>query len=286
MKKVGVIGGGFVGSAIVSGFSLHSEIKVFDKDPRRSTHTLEQVVSDSEFIFVCVPTPMSDAMGGGIDTTIIENVFSDIESNIKSDMNPILIIKSTVTPGTIEKLQDKYPSLDIIHSPEFLTERAANLDFINASRIVLGGNRTLTERVKGLFRERFPYKKIIQTDVTTAQFIKYMANCFFAVKVSFMNEMKQGADSLGVDWNDAMHGFVTDGRIGNSHLDVPGHDGSLGFGGKCFPKDLNAFISLFDSHEVFPTVMRAAWTKNLEVRRTHDWNDIEGAVSKKEQKNG
>ena len=125
MKKVGVIGGGFVGSAIVSGFSLHSEIKVFDKDPRKSTHTLEQVVSDSEFIFVCVPTPMSDAMGGGIDTTIIENVFSDIESNIKSDMNPILIIKSTVTPGTIEKLQDKYPSLDIIHSPEFFDRKSS-----------------------------------------------------------------------------------------------------------------------------------------------------------------
>ena len=286
MKKVGVIGGGFVGSAIVSGFGLHSEIKVFDKDPRKSTHTLEEVVNDSEFIFVCVPTPMSDAMGGEIDTTIIEKVFSDVEVSMKSEMNPILIIKSTVTPGTVEKLQDKYPSLNIIHSPEFLTERAANLDFINASRVVLGGNKNLTDRVKGLFRDRFPYKKIIQTDVTTAQFIKYMANCFFAVKVSFMNEMKQGADSLGVNWNDAMHGFVTDGRIGNSHLDVPGHDGSLGFGGKCFPKDLNAFISLFDSKEVFPTIMRAAWTKNLEVRHTHDWTSIEGAVSNREKKNG
>ena len=230
MKKVGVIGGGFVGSAIVSGFGLHSEMKVFDKDPRKSTHTLEEVVNDSEFIFVCVPTPMCNATGGEIDTTIIEEVFSDVKSNIKTDMNPILIIKSTVTPGTIEKLQDKYPSLNIIHSPEFLTERAANLDFINASRIVLGGNRNLTDRVERLFRDRFPYKKIIQTDVTTAQFIKYMANCFFAVKVSFMNEMKQGADSLGVNWHDAMHGFVTDGRIGNSHMQVPGPDGRYGFG--------------------------------------------------------
>ena len=275
-----------MGSAIVSGFGLHSEIKVFDKDPKKSTHTLEEVVNDSEFIFVCVPTPMKEAQGGEIDTTIIESVFSDAKSIMKLGMNPIFIIKSTVTPGTLESLQNKYPSLNIIHSPEFLTERAANLDFINASRIVLGGDKELTDEVKELFRERFPYKKIIQTDVTTAQFIKYMANCFFAVKVSFMNEMKQGADTLGVNWNDAMHGFVTDGRIGNSHLDVPGHDGLLGFGGKCFPKDLNAFISLFDSNEVFPTIMRAAWTKNLEVRRAHDWTEIEGAVSNKEKRNG
>ena len=281
MKKVGVIGSGFVGTAIISGFGLHSEIKVYDKDPRKSTHPIGDVVNDSEFIFVCVPTPMHDALGGSIDTSIIEDVFSEVQSVMKSNMDPILIIKSTVTPGTIEMLQNKYPNLNIIHSPEFLTERAANIDFINASRIVLGGDKALTDRAKELFRDRFPYKKIIQTDAPTAQFIKYMSNCFFAVKVSFMNEMKQGASALGANWNDVMHGFITDGRIGNSHLDVPGHDGSLGFGGKCFPKDLNAFISLFDSKEVSPTIMRAAWTKNLEVRSAHDWTEIEGAVSNK-----
>ena len=73
-----------------------------------------------------------------------------------------------------------------------------------------------------------------------------------------------------------MDGFISDGRIGNSHLDVPGHDGSLGFGGKCFPKDLNAFINLFESIGINPTVMKAAWDKNLEVRQNHDWEEIEG----------
>ena len=108
-----------------------------------------------------------------------------------------------------------------------------------------------------------------------------MANCFFATKVSFMNEMRQAANKLGCDWDDTMEGFITDGRIGNSHLDVPGHDGHCGFGGKCFPKDLNAFISLFESIGIDPLVMKAAWEKNLEVRKELDWNSIEGAVSKK-----
>ena len=94
-----------------------------------------------------------------------------------------------------------------------------------------------------------------------------------------MNEMRQAANKLGVDWNKVMDGFISDGRIGNSHLDVPGHDGSLGFGGKCFPKDINAFINLFESIGITPAVMRAVWEKNLEVRQNHDWEQIEGAVS-------
>ena len=106
-----------------------------------------------------------------------------------------------------------------------------------------------------------------------------MANCFFAVKVGFMNELRQAADKLNVNWHDAVDGFVSDGRIGNSHLDVPGHDGSPGFGGKCFPKDINAFIHLFQDLGVDPKIMKATWEKNLEVRSDHDWAEIEGAVS-------
>ena len=278
MNNIGVIGNGFVGSAIVSGFSLHSNIRIHDADSRKSTHSLAEVVNDSEYVFVCVPTPMHSSTGGRIDTSIIESVFNGVVEQNYDDT--IFIIKSTVTPGTIEKLQKKYPALKIIHSPEFLTERAARLEFINSSRIILGGQKELTSKVRELFRVRFPHTKIIETDVTTAQFIKYMANCFFAVKVSFMNEMKQGASAMSVNWNDAMHGFVSDGRIGNSHLDVPGHDGNLGFGGKCFPKDLNAFIHLFKESNVSPSVMSAAWHKNLEVRKEHDWQHIIGAVSK------
>ena len=277
MKNVGVIGNGFVGSAIVSGFSLHANLRIFDTRHGLCTHSLESVVNESEFIFVCVPTPMKNSNGGEIVLDIMDSVFRDIEIvNKKEDQ--VFIIKSTVIPGTVEKYKEKYPDLKIVFNPEFLTERSARLDFINSSRIVIGGLASDADRVEGLYRDRFPHKMIIKTDVSTAQFIKYMANCFFATKVSFMNEMKQGADALGVNWEDAMSGFVSDGRIGNSHLDVPGHDGLLGFGGKCFPKDLNAFIDLFSLSGVDPKVMKAAWNKNLEIREKWDWEEIEGAV--------
>jgi UDPglucose 6-dehydrogenase len=117
------------------------------------------------------------------------------------------------------------------------------------------------------------------TDFATAQLIKYMANCFFATKVSFMNEMFQICQAVGGDWDQAIEGFVTDGRIGNSHIDVPGHDGDFGFGGKCFPKDLNAFIVRAREVGVDPKVMQASWDKNSEVRTDLDWFDIPGAVS-------
>jgi UDPglucose 6-dehydrogenase len=97
-----------------------------------------------------------------------------------------------------------------------------------------------------------------------------------------MNEVKQISDKLGLDWDSIMLGFLSDGRIGNSHIDVPGHDGHKGFGGKCFPKDLNAFINFFNDTQIKPTVLSAVWEKNLEVRQELDWEKIEGATSKGE----
>jgi len=284
IEKIGIIGNGFVGSAVAFGFGLHAEIKIYDVDPRKATHSLSEVVNSSDYIFVCVPTPMEAVHGGKIDLSIIYSVFNQV-SQVNERRDNIFIIKSTVIPGTMERIIAKYKNLNIVHSPEFLTERSARLEFINASRIVLGGEDKLVNKVEKLFRVRFPHVKIIKTDVTTAQFIKYMANCFFATKVSFINEIKQAADVLNVNWEDAMSGFVSDGRIGNSHLDVPGHDGKVGFGGKCFPKDLNAFISLFENVNVNPTIMKAVWDKNLEIREKYDWKDIEGAVTK-EKNNG
>tara|TARA_R110000824_G_scaffold8338_2_gene37688 strand:+ start:3708 stop:4562 length:855 start_codon:yes stop_codon:yes gene_type:complete len=284
MYSIGVVGNGFVGSSLAAGFSLHAEVKIYDVDARKATHTFTEV-ANSDYIFVAVPTPMKEVTGGGIDLTIMNKVIQDL-ANANEREDNVIIIKSTVIPGTIQKYIDKHLNLNIIHSPEFLTERVARLDFINSARIVLGGEKKDTEKAKKLFRVRFPHTKIIQTNAVTAEFIKYMANSFFAVKVSFMNELKQAAEKLNVDWDGAMDGFTSDGRVGNSHLDVPGHDGKRGFGGKCFPKDINAFIHLFEKIEIKPTVMKAAWEKNLEVRSVYDWKDIKGAVTDKGENDG
>jgi nucleotide sugar dehydrogenase len=277
--NLGIIGNGFVGSATVAGFSLHANVRVYDENPKASIDSFEETINESEFVFVCVPTPMS-LETGKIDLSIIESVFDRVSKVNKRDDN-IFIIKSTVIPGSVEKLVESYPGLNIVFSPEFLTERNAKLDFINAARIIIGGRDELVNRVELMFRDRFPHTPIIKTDVTTAQFIKYMSNCFFATKVAFMNEMKQAADVTGVDWRTAVNGFLLDGRIGNSHIDVPGHDGMMGFGGKCFPKDINAFINYFDEIGIDAKIMKAAWDKNIEVRSKHDWLDIKGAVTRK-----
>ena len=94
-----------------------------------------------------------------------------------------------------------------------------------------------------LFRKRFGESiSIIQTNYETAELIKYMTNSFFATKISFLNEMKLVADKCGADWDMTMEGFVRDGRIGHTHLNVPGPDGLISYGGNCFPKDTNEFM--------------------------------------------
>lgn len=282
--NIGIIGNGFVGSAIMHGFVLHADdIMIYDKDPKRSTHSLGELALHCDVVFVCVPTPMYES--GECDLSIVESVVDEFMGFLFRRKEQVVVIKSTVVPGTTEKLAEKYsenPWVRFVFNPEFLTERKARLDFINTSRIILGGDSTnALDKVEELYRIRFPHTRIIKTDFQTAQLIKYMNNCFFATKVSFMNEMKQICDALDGDWDLAIEGFITDGRVGNSHIDVPGHDGDMGFGGKCFPKDINAMIKKAEELGINPTVMKGAWIKNKEVRKNLDWYDIPGAVSKK-----
>jgi len=277
--RLGVIGNGFVGSALIGGFSLNvNKINVYDKNESISNNSFNSTIKDSEIIFICLPTPMN--MSGECDLGIINSVLKDIVNLDCNLSDKIFVIKSTVPPGTTQQLSHKYNKLKFVFNPEFLTERTARLDFINTSRIVLGGAPKDTEKIESLYRLKFPYTKIIKTDFETAEMIKYMANCFFSTKISFMNEMKQIAEAANVDWETAKEGLMSDGRVGNSHVNVPGHDGSHGFGGKCFPKDINALIHKAEELGIEPLVLKAAWKKNLEVREVHDWLGIPGAVTK------
>jgi nucleotide sugar dehydrogenase len=269
--KVGIIGNGFVGESQAFAFSPVAEVRVHDINPLRSTHTIEDIF-ECDFVFVCVPTPMR--RDGSQDISYIENVFNNVKRG------PIYIIKSTILPGTTKKLSDTYSNLDIIFSPEFLTERTAKLDMMTQSRIILGGDVKLTKRVEDLFAQRFMNRHFIHTDSTTAELIKYMNNTFFATKVSIMNEFKRLATALDANWNDALYGFAADGRIGDSHLHVPGPDGRMGYGGTCFPKDVNALVTLGKQLGTPMNTIEAGWKTNLEVRPEQDWNESKGrAVS-------
>tara|TARA_Y100001970_G_C14257535_1_gene876586 strand:- start:1601 stop:2470 length:870 start_codon:yes stop_codon:yes gene_type:complete len=283
-NKIGIIGKGFVGSAVAHGFSAQTgysaEIRIFDKNPIRSENSLEETVNQSDFIFLSVPTPASNT--GQIDLSIVDEALSEIDKINKSDSN-IVLLRSTVTPGTSLMLQKKFSNLRIVFNPEFLTERSALFDFINQSRVILGGDSKYTKKVKDLYKHRFgDYLPVIETNYETAELIKYMNNLFFATKVSFLNEMKLVADKTNVDWDKAMEGFVMDGRVGHSHLSVPGPDGKLGFGGSCFPKDIQAMINLGKSMGLDMHTISGAWKTNLQVRPEKDWETLEGrAVVKK-----
>lgn len=266
-KTVGIIGNGFVGEAQAFAFSPTADVKIYDTNSLRSTHSLEEVLAQ-EFIFICLPTPMN--ADGSQSADYIVNFFHNID---KSDS--IFIIKSTVLPGTTASLSADFQQ-NIIFSPEFLTERTAKLDMLTQSRIILGGDSELTKRVEELYTDRFMNRNIIHTDSTTAEFIKYMNNTFFATKVSIMNEFYQLANKIGVNWKDALHGFASDGRIGDSHLHVPGPDGHMGYGGTCFPKDVNALLTFANQHGISLNAIEGGWKTNLTVRPERDWEKLKG----------
>ncbi len=283
--KIGIIGKGFVGSAVQFGFSPNTgsdaEVRIYDKDANKSTHSLDEVVNNSDFIFLSVPTPANE--NGSINLDIVEDILNEINKVIKN--NPILLLRSTMVPGSTQNFKDKFPNLNLVFNPEFLTERSAKFDFINQSRYVIGGDPKHTSKVANMYRWRFGESiSLIETNYETAELIKYMSNCFLATKVSFMNEMKLVSDLCGADWDMAVEGFIRDGRIGHSHINVPGHDGKLGFGGVCFPKDMLAMIFLGQSLGLDMDTLSGAWKTNLKVRPEKDWEKLEGrSVIKKDE---
>ncbi|MDC0917531.1 hypothetical protein OAQ61_00275 [Candidatus Marinimicrobia bacterium] len=285
-NNIGIIGRGFVGSAVAHGFSdqtgYSTNIRIYDVDTEKSINSLDDTINKSDFIFLSVPTPANH--DGKIDLSIVESVLKSISDINNSDSN-IILLRSTVVPGTSEKLQKKFPNLRIVFNPEFLTERSALFDFINQSRIILGGEESVTLKVKELYHHRFgKHIPVIQTNYETAELIKYMNNLFFATKVSFLNEMKLVANKTDVDWDTAMEGFVLDGRVGHSHLAVPGPDGRLGFGGSCFPKDIQAMISYGESLDLEMKTLKGVWQTNLIVRPEKDWEQLKGRAVSKEKK--
>jgi len=135
-KRIGICGYGFVGKAVANGFRKYNEIFLFDEP--KSLGSLKEICQ-CEYIFVAVPTPMIDPMGGRIDTTIIDKVIDDI-ANIVNNSYQIVIVKSTIVPGTMERYAMKYPDVNFVYNPEFLTEKNSLYDFQHQDRIIIGSN--------------------------------------------------------------------------------------------------------------------------------------------------
>lgn len=278
--RIGILGFGFVGKAVVHGFSLHADLKIYDKY-QTGLNGHDETILKSDYLFVCVPTPMND--DGSQDLSCIYDVMENI--NKLGVSGKIIIIKSTVIPGTTRKIAKKYPTHLFVFNPEFLTERSAKLDFINSARIVLGGSSKMAlDCVEEMYRVRFTHTPIYKTSFEGAELVKYMNNCFFALKVSYLNEFYDIANKLNIPYDELKNMFLADFRIGNSHTDVPGHDGYRGYGGKCFPKDVNAMIKWGEKRGFPMSTIKASEEVNKRVRKNKNWEQIKGATSKNNYK--
>ena len=277
--KVGIVGQGFVGSAIREGLSKFHSVMTYDVDHSRSMAvSLGQVVDNSEIIFVCLPTPMKKT--GQCDIRILEDSISQINSiAVPSSKNKkVVVIKSTVPPGTTDMLNEKYQNIKIVFSPEFLTEANSYDDFKNQTRIIIGGDGA--KKVKQMFRKPFPNIPIVVTKSNTAEMVKYFINCFLSSKVTFANQMYDVCDQLGIDYDKVTEYALLDKRIGGSHLAVPGPDGDRGYGGHCFPKDMAAMIYAAKEVDVDTSLLESVMNSNNKYRKNKDWLDMKGrAVS-------
>lgn len=235
--RLGLVGHGFVGSAINQGFTR--DIKKFIVDPKYyRENTIHGLIEwNPDMIFVAVPTPQSDT--GEVNTEIL----SEVIHNLNKLKGKLVIIKSTVPSYVLARLVDECIDINIVYNPEFLTEKNYINDFQNPVMHVFGGEEKYTKQVEELYNNHSVCKpcKVYHTDIATASMVKYSINSYLATKVTFMNELYDVFKKAGcTDWEEFTNIISTDPRIGNSHMKVPGNDGTRGYGGSCFPKDTSA----------------------------------------------
>ena len=270
--RIGIIGQGFVGNAVYQKFKDYYDVITYDLDESKCNSTEEEVLSTSNVIFVCLPTPMKKD-DGGCWTGIVDAALNVINTYNKCKT---VVIKSTVPPGTTKEWNEKYENINIVFNPEFLTEANAVKDYENQNRIILGGDEDTLMDLVPIFWPVFPQATIVLTNSTEAEMVKYLTNNFLSVKVAFANEMYDLCTTLNLDYNEVVGMATYDERLGKSHWSVPGPDGDFGFGGHCFPKDLAAILSVTKEHDTIDNVLRAAQATNHSVRRNKDWEKMEG----------
>lgn len=284
MSNIGIIGWGVVGQATGKGFSQAHDVLWHDPYKDGST-SVQDLVKHAEFLFICVPTPMfSDH--SGTDLSIVESVIAAFAPKLENT-DKVLILKSTVIPGTTARFSKKYPKANFAFNPEFLTEKSPEQDFLNPDRTLIGAQgKEISIRIKKLYEVIYPKDvKYFLADPTTCELAKYASNALLSAKIILANEVYHVAQALKVDYDHVREMVQADPRIGG-HLKVPGPDGDLGFGGKCFPKDLVGFLGLARTLKVDLSVFEEIWQKNLKVRKNQDWHDIPGAVTKMSNGNG
>ena len=236
--NISVIGCGFVGTTVADFLETHM-VKVARIDPAKHSNTLDDARTVDAHI-VCVPTP--ELENGTCDDGIVKLVLNELDTN-----KPILL-KSTVTPNLIEK----YPS-NVTYNPEFLRQRNAKQDFANQEVFILG---TDDEQQFKFWSNLFSHlnTNMIHTNRTTASMIKYTHNAWLATKVAFFHELFKNAPR-DMDYSTLTSTLGQMKNIGPSHMIAPSFEGTLGYGGACFPKDVKALTNILE-HSILEQVIK------------------------------
>tara|TARA_B100002019_G_scaffold288103_1_gene301192 strand:+ start:351 stop:1151 length:801 start_codon:yes stop_codon:yes gene_type:complete len=233
--KIGILGLGVVGSAVETGFRELGHTMSF-YDPKHTDSDLRDVI-DTEVCFVCVPTPPDD--NGKCDTTIVELSLKNLS---EKKYDGVVAIKSTVEPGTTQRLSEKFSDLTICFVPEFLRERCAVSDFIeNHDLCVIGTENpevfSLVKRAHG----HYP-AKVVQLTPVEAELVKYYNNIYNATLITLANSFYEVSKHLGADYTRIKNALVNRNHITDAYLQC--NDNFRGFGGVCLPKDTSAIATL------------------------------------------
>ena len=285
MSKIAVIGTGYVGLTTSIGLaSLGHQVIGYDLDPVKvellqagklpihepglgeilvdvlrsgnlqTTSVLSEAVTDSDFVFTCVPTPQDE--DGSADLSYVISASSAMKDFLKS--GAVVVTKSTVPVGSAQIVEDAIgrSDVEVASNPEFLREGAAVHDFNHPDRIVVGArSNEVAQRVVDLY-SKIDCPKIL-TSQPTAELIKYASNSFLAMKLSYVNDIAALCDAVGADSHEVLHGMGLDTRIGNRFLE-PGP----GWGGSCFPKDTKALESIANRYSVEMPLITSAIASN------------------------
>jgi UDPglucose 6-dehydrogenase len=255
--KIGIIGAGFVGGAIKNAYDTFG-VPVIVHDPAKGFVSTWEELRSCDGLFVCVPSPTFDS--GECDTRILEEVLSNL-----AGMEGVIISKVTAPPGVYSKLQVVHPNL--VHAPEFLVAATANDDYIHGYFAFIGGGEEYCQKAESIIRAGQPsLRDVTYCTITEASLAKYTINSFLATKVVFMNQVYDLANQLGVNYTALTNMLASEKRFGDSHMRVPGPDGSRGFAGACFPKDTQALVFEAERAGVDFSLLKSAIEANKTLR--------------------
>ena len=273
--QIGIIGNGFVGKATRLLECKEIEILTYDINPKLCIPLNLKLIDllDCEIIFVSVPTPMQT--NGMCHLNIVESVLNDLnEINYKN----YIVLRSTVPVGTANRLNCYF-------MPEFLTEKNYENDFINNNEWIFGlldDTDDFKNKIIKLIHIAYTHKKIKHNSVTflsnnEAEMVKLFRNCFLATKVSFCNEIYEYCSLKNINYDKMIDVACNDRRITHSHITVPGNDGSFGFGGTCFPKDISNLNFQMEKEGMKSYILKNVIERNNNKDRKHkDWEKKKG----------